>query len=227
MDTPINKIRILIVDDHPIVREGLPPLLQAHPEIQVVGTAENGQEGLEMLEMLSPDVVLLDLSMPKMGGLEALRLYHERLPGVRVVIFSMHEKETLVHQALKACARGYVLKGSPIPEMVVAIRTVAKGEYALSSRVRTHVIDSYLKNRREEKDELSDFHGLSDREQQVFSLLVEGKSTAQIGDLLCISPKTVEKHRVNVMKKLKANNVVDLVKYAVRASLVDPEQWKI
>ncbi|MEJ2700091.1 MAG: response regulator transcription factor [Desulfuromonadales bacterium] len=223
----MDKIRILIVDDHPIIREGLPPLLHSQSDLQVVGTAENGEKGLEILGELKPDVVILDLSMPQMGGLEALRVYSERLPTAGVVIFSMHDKETLVHQALKAGARGSVLKGSPIPELVEAIRTVARGEYALSSRVRTHVIDSYLKNRREEKDELADFHGLSDREQQVFSLLVEGKSTAQIGDLLGISPKTVENHRINVMKKLKANNVVDLVKYAVRTSLVDPEQWKI
>ncbi len=227
MDTLMCKIRILIVDDHPIIREGLPPLLHTQPDLQVVGTAEDGEKGLEMLGELKPEVVLLDLSMPKMGGLEALRLYSERLPDAGVVIFSMHDKETLVHQALKAGARGYVLKGSPIPELVEAIRAVASGDYALSSRVRSHVIDSYLKQRRDERDELADFHGLSERERQVFCLLVEGRSTAQIGGLLCISPKTVEKHRVNVMKKLKAANVVDLVKYAVRTCLIDPEQWKV
>ncbi|HEX9873084.1 MAG TPA: response regulator transcription factor [Deferrimonas sp.] len=223
----MNKIKIFIVDDHSVVREGLPQLLEFQPDFEVIGSAETGEKALEKLRFLSPDVLILDISMPGMSGFETIGLLLEILPKTRIVIYSMHEKEAYVHKVLSSGAFGYVLKGAPVAELIGAVRAVCKNEYFLSAKLNSGVIDSYLSRRKEKNDELSRYDLLSEREQQVFRLMVEGKATAQIGHILCVSPKTVEKHRVNIMKKLSLKNPIEMVKYAVRIGLVDPDLWKI
>ena len=218
-------MRVLVADDHAIVREGLRQLLNSQRDIEVVGEAEDGREALEKAKSLRPDVTLLDIAMPRLSGLEAVRLIKEAVPNIQIVVLSMHKKEAYVHQVLDAGALGYVLKASPSSDVLEAIRTVYRGEYFLSSKIRAEVIGTYLKSRRE-KPAVRGYDLLSEREQQVFRLIVEGNSTNQIADVLCVSPKTVEKHRANVMKKLAIHDVVAMVKYAIKIGIIDPELWE-
>ena len=218
-------MRVLVADDHAIVREGLRQLLNSQRDIEVVGEAEDGREALEKAKSLRPDVTLLDIAMPRLSGLEAVRLIKEAVPNIQIVVLSMHKKEAYVHQVLDAGALGYVLKAAPSSDVLEAIRAVYRGEYFLSSKIRAEVIGTYLKSRRE-KPAVRGYDLLSEREQQVFRLIVEGNSTNQIADVLCVSPKTVEKHRANVMKKLAIHDVVAMVKYAIKIGIIDPELWE-
>jgi two-component system response regulator NreC len=218
-------MRVLVADDHAIVREGLRQLLNSQRDMELVGEAEDGREALEKAKSLRPDVTLLDIAMPSLSGLEVVRLIKEAVPNIQIVVLSMHKKEAYVHQVLDAGALGYVLKASPSSDVLEAIRTVYRGEYFLSSKIRAEVIGTYLKSRRE-KPAVRGYDLLSEREQQVFRLIVEGNSTNQIADVLCVSPKTVEKHRANVMKKLAIHDVVAMVKYAIKIGIIDPELWE-
>jgi two-component system response regulator NreC len=218
-------MRVLVADDHAIVREGLRQLLNSQRDMEMVGEAEDGREALEKAKSLRPDVTVLDIAMPRLSGLEAVRLIKEAVPNIQIVVLSMHKKEAYVHQVLDAGALGYVLKASPSSDVLEAIRAVYRGEYFLSSKIRAEVIGTYLESRRE-KPAVRGYDLLSEREQQVFRLIVEGNSTNRIADVLCVSPKTVEKHRANVMKKLGIHDVVAMVKYAIKIGIIDPELWE-
>jgi len=218
-------MRVLVADDHAIVREGLRQLLNSQRDMEVVGEAEDGLEALEKAKSLRPDVTVLDIAMPRLSGLEAVRLIKEAVPNIQIVVLSMHKKEAYVYQVLDAGALGYVLKASPSSDVLEAIRAVSRGEYFLSSKIRGDVIGTYLKSRRE-RPAVRGYDLLSQREQQVFRLIVEGNSTNRIADALCVSPKTVEKHRANVMKKLGIHDVVAMVKYAIKIGIIDPELWE-
>jgi two-component system response regulator NreC len=218
-------MKILVADDHAVVREGLWQLLNSQPDMEVVGEAEDGREALEKAKSLRPDVTILDIAMPRLSGLEAVRLIREAVPDTGIVVLSMHKKEAYVHQVLASGALGYVLKASPSSDVLQAIRAVHRGEYFLSPQIRAEVISTYLESRKA-KPSVRGYDLLSDREQQVFRLIVEGNSTSDIADVLCISPKTVEKHRANVMKKLGIRDLVALVKYAVNIGVIDPELWE-
>lgn len=219
------KIRVLIADDHAIVREGLCKLIKEQPDMELVGEATDGHQAVKKVKQLIPDVALLDIAMPELSGLEAVNLIKESVPTTKVVILSMHKKDAYVHQALVAGAMGYVLKASPSSDVLDAIRKVHKGEYFLSSKINSELIMAFLKSKKE-KPLVSGYDLLSEREQQVFRLLVEGKSSNEIADVLCISSKTVEKHRANIMKKLDIHNMVAMVKYAITIGIIGPELWE-
>lgn len=221
----MKKIRILIADDHAIVRDGLRQVLNAHPDMEVVGEAEDGCRALEAAKSLRPDVVVLDIGMPGLSGLDVIGLIREAQPTVQVVILSMHAKESYVHQALASGATGYVLKASPSSDILEAIRAAHRGEYFLSSRIRADVIGSYVRSR-EKAPAPKGYELLSEREQQVFRLVVEGNSTARIADILCVSAKTVEKHRTSVMNKLGIHDRLELLKYAIKIGVADPDLWE-
>ena len=221
----MGKIRVLIADDHAVVREGLHNLLEEQSDMTVVGEAGDGLQVVKKVKTIKPDVALVDIQMPNLNGLESISLIKDAVPETEVVILSMHRKDAYVHQALASGARGYVLKASPTSDVLEAIRAVHRGEYFLSSKVNSKIIGAFLKSR-DEKPPLSGYDLLSDREQQVFRLLVEGKSSAEIADILCISPKTVEKHRANTMKKLDIHNMVSMVKYAIKIGIIGPELWE-
>ena len=218
-------MKILVADDHAVVREGLKQLLAGQPDMDVVGEAQDGQEALEKAKALRPDVTLLDIAMPRLSGLDAVRLIKEAVPETQIVVLSMYEKEAFVHQVFNSGALGYVLKAASSSDVIEAVRAAHRGEYFLSSKIRAEVIGTYLESRKE-KPSVRGYDLLSDREQQVFRLVVEGNSTAKIADILCVSPKTVEKHRANVMKKLGVGDLLAMVKYAIKIGVIDPELWK-
>ena len=217
-----SKTRILVVDDHSIVREGLRQLLNSQPDMTIVSEADNSSEALEKARALHPEVVILDITMPHLSGLDVLPLIKEAVPDTRIVVLSMHENDAYVYQALASGALGYILKASPSTEILTAIRAACKGEYYLSSKLNAEIIGSYLKNRKTSPSALG-YDLLSEKEQQVFRLVVQGKTTNQMAELLCVSPKTVEKHRSSISRKLDIHNVVDMVKYAIKIGLISPE----
>jgi len=221
----MKKIRVLIADDHAIVRDGLQQLLQSQPDLEPAGEAEDGHQAVERAKTLRPDVILLDIAMPRLSGIEVIALIREAVPTSQVVVLSMHAKETYVQQALAAGALGYVLKASPSRDILDAIRAAYRGEYFLSSRLQAEVIGKYLQTQRSVPSVRS-YDLLSEREQQVFRLVAQGHSTSQIADILCVSPKTVEKHRASLMNKLNVHDRLDLLKYAIKIGVVDPDLWE-
>ena len=221
----MNKIKVLIADDHAIVREGLRQLLNGQTDMVVAGEAEDGRQALEKVKSLHPDVILLDIAMPHLSGLEVISLIREAAPKTQVVVLSMHSKETYVQQVLSSGALGYVLKASPSTDILEAIRMAHRNEYFLSSRLKAEVIGKYLKTKRS-APALRGYDLLTEREQQVFRLVAQGHSTSRIADILCVSPKTVEKHRTSLMNKLGVHDRLELLKYAIKIGIVDPELWE-
>ena len=219
-------IKVIIADDHTLLREGLKLLLESQQDMTVVGEADNGVVALEQVRAAHPDVLLLDIAMPRMTGLETISLVQQTSPQTQIVMLSCYAKEAYVHQALKAGALGYVVKGDPSSEMLKAIRTVAKGQYFISSQVHDAVISSYLGSTRESRAEHNEFSQLSDREKQVFHLLIQGNSSIEIGNILFISPKTVDKHRSSIARKIDTSNPVQMVQYAIRNGIFDPSVWE-
>jgi len=223
----MGLIRVFIVDDHNILREGLRRILETHGDIKVVGEASDGVEALRHLRTIRPDILLLDISMPRMSGLETISLVKNASPDTKTIILSMYRNETYAKKALESGALGYVLKGASTNDLLTAIRAVHRGEYYLSANMHADIIEAYLKsNDRNEKQSERDFDHLTEREKQVFHLLVEGNSTIQISKILCISNKTVEKHRTSITNKLGISNLATLVKYAIRIGVIDPDGWK-
>ncbi|WP_455198362.1 response regulator [Kaarinaea lacus] len=220
------NIRLILADDHEILLEGLRLLLDSTHDIEVVAQANNGLEVLEKVREHRPDVILLDIAMPEINGLEVINIIKSISPDTKVVILSRYEKEAYVHQALKAGAFGYVVKGAPSNEVIDAIRHARNGKYFLSSQIQTNVIRSYLDKTAEEPKNNEYFSELSEREIQIFKLLIEGNSSRQIADILCISSKTVDKHRANIARKIGIDNPIKMLQFAVRQGLINPEIWE-
>lgn len=217
-----DKIRILIVDDHPVIGHGLKLVLEQDPEMLVLGTAETGEKGLEYLRKWHPDVVILDLEMPHFSGCQLVRLVREAQPRVHILIFSLHDDEKYVRQALQAGAHGYVVKGSSMQNLLQAIHYVRDGGYWVSPQFSRCLVRSYVKEEPDDPEANEEFDGLSERLKEVFMLMVDGKDTEQIADLLCISVNTVAKHRTILMAKLGLKNVVEMTRYAIRKGLIEP-----
>lgn len=210
-------IRVLVADDHAILRDGIRSILESQEDIIVVGEASNGEEAFEFVGKLIPDIVLMDISMPKMNGLEATRLIKERFPDVKVLILTQHDNREYITPALGAGASGYVLKRSGRREMLNALRQVYEQGAFLTGNVTEEVLKEYSQNGHTKKE---DEQHLTDRERQVLYLIVEGKSNKEIGLALGISPKTVSVHRTNLMLKLNIQNTVELIRYASSNPLV-------
>lgn len=207
------KIKVIIVDDHQMVREGLRSLLVGEKDMEVIAEAGDGWEGVRLAEKLTPDVVIMDIAMPELNGIEATRQILERTTGIRVMVLSMHSDKRFVERTLKAGASGYLLKDCAFEELVRAIRTVMAGQIYLSPGIASLVVREYIENG------LDAPPVLSAREREVLQLITEGKSTREIGLLLHISIKTVETHRQQIMKKLRLRTVAELTKYAIREGL--------
>jgi DNA-binding NarL/FixJ family response regulator len=215
-------ISILLADDHPVVRRGLRALLEAEPDFAVVGEAGDGLEAVWLAERLQPDVLLLDLAMPGLSGLEALRVIRQRSPRTRVLVLSMHGSCSFVAEALKNGVTGYVLKGSPEADLLRAVRDVVAGKRFLSAPLTERVLDAYIERAR--GSELDPHETLTPREREVLHLAAEGKTNNDIAARLHISPRTVETHRAHMMQKLNLQNPSELVRYAVRRGLIPLEE---
>jgi DNA-binding NarL/FixJ family response regulator len=216
----MKPIRALLADDHTLVRAGIRGLLAAMPGIQVVGEAGDGQEALRLAQALRPDVVLLDVGMPGLNGLEVAARLATVDAAIRVVILSMHASEEYVLRALRAGCAGYLVKASAVSELEVAVRTVARGETYLSPIVSRPVVDDYVRRTGGAADPLE---ALTPRQREVLQLVAEGNSTKEIAARLGLSPKTVETHRTQLMERLGVHDVSGLVRFAVRVGLINPE----
>ena len=214
-------MRIIIVDDHGIVREGLISLLQNQSDMEVVGEGQDGQVAVELAEQLSPDMVIMDMSMPNLNGIEATRLILQHRPNTRVIILSMHSDRHIVKETLEAGASAYVLKSNLFDEMLRALETVAKGGRYLSPHITDVVIGDYAGKSTE--GESVEVPKLTSRERQIVQLVAEGKSIKEIARILHISPKTADSNRRQIMNKLGFSSVAELTKYAIREGLTSLE----
>jgi len=213
-------VNILVADDHDVVRRGLCDMLSAHEGWRVCGEASNGREAVKLAAKLKPDVVVLDLSMPELNGLEATRQIRHELPRTEVLIFTMHETEQLIREVLAAGARGYVLKSDAGRHLVTAVESLSHHKPFFTARVSEALLDAYLKSA-SKPDEGSVVRTLTPREREIVQMLAEGKSNKEVATGLSISIKTVETHRAAVMRKLDINSIVELVHYAIRNQLVE------
>lgn len=213
-------IRVLIAEDHAMVRAGIRALLEKTGEVHVLGEASNGQEALEMAQELKPDVLIMDIMMPRMNGIQAAENIRELKLPTSILLLSMYSDAGLVHQALQCGVKGYVLKSSVSDELLLAVRTVANRQTYLSDPVSEIVIESVINPQLSgrESDPLSN---LSPREKEILQLIAEEHTSGEIAKLLFISEKTVEKHRARLMEKLNARNLAGLVRQAVKYRLVD------
>jgi two-component system, NarL family, response regulator NreC len=210
-----EKIHILLVDDHAVVRQGFKMILAAQPDMEIVGEAGNGREALDLAGQMQPDVIVMDVAMPELNGIEATRRVADLSPRSRVLALSMHKDSVYVREILRAGARGYLLKDSIASDLLAAVRAVARGEGYLSPGVSDAVLNDY---RRHVTDPID---LLSSREREVLQMIAEGKTNKEIATVLNLSVYTVDAHRGRIMEKLNLHSVTDLVRFAVRCGLVD------
>jgi DNA-binding NarL/FixJ family response regulator len=214
-------IKVLLVDDHRILREGVRALLADEPSIAVIGEARDGAEAVAQVDTLDPDVVVMDLLMPQMSGLEATAIIREQHPGVKVLILSMYDDDEYVQQVIQAGASGYVLKGVAADELVLAINEVYRGSSFLYPAIAAKLIEDYVRRvRNDDAAEAGVSEPLTPREREVLKLIAEGNTNQDVAKTLSVSKKTVESHRANIMRKLDAHDVTELVKYAIRTGLI-------
>jgi len=211
----MKRIRILLADDHAVVRQGFKMILAAEPDMEIVGEAGNGREAVELAEQLRPDIVVMDVAMPELNGIEATRRLASSVPHTRVVALSMHKDSVYVREILRAGARGYLLKDSVAADLVSAIRAVASGEGYLSPAVSNAVLDDYRRHVTNPIDLLTS------REREVLQMLAEGKTNKEIAAVLNLSVYTVDAHRGRIMEKLNVHSINELVRFAVRNGLID------
>jgi two-component system response regulator NreC len=213
---------IFLADDHQVVRQGLRALLEAEPDFRLIGEAGDGLETAQLVENLEPDVLIIDLMMPNLNGLEVTRQVSQRSPRTHVVILSMHANEAYVLEALRNGAAGYVLKDSSAADLVKAVREVVAGRRYLSPPLSERAIEAYL--HKAQAAELDPYETLTTREREVLHLAVEGYSNAEIAAHLSISPRTAETHRANMMRKLDLRTQTDLIRYALRRGILPMEE---
>jgi DNA-binding NarL/FixJ family response regulator len=213
-----RTITVFLADDHTIVRQGLAKLLEVEPHFKVVGEAENGRQAVSMVEALKPEIVIMDISMPLLNGIEATRLIKKSCP--QTIILSMHTHDRYIDELINLGVSGYLLKDSTGADIIQAISAAVKGDTYLSPSISRRVIEDYLYLKKKSPQE--DLYGkLSNREREVFQMIAEGHSTKEISDILFISPSTVKTHRANIMEKLQFVNISQLVQFAIHLGIVD------
>jgi len=215
----VEKIKVLVVDDHTVVRDGICALLALAPDIEVVGEAGDGREALEKLRALSADVVLMDVAMPMMGGLETTRRIRKEFPSTKVLVLTQYADKEYVFPVIEAGANGFISKTAASSEIATGIRSVYRGDSFLSPAIAKLLVENYqqLSGSRESSDP---YNQLTDREREVLKLLAEGHTNQEIADILLISPKTVDGYKTSLMDKLDIHNRIDLVKYALRKGII-------
>jgi two-component system response regulator NreC len=212
----------MIVDDHTIVRQGLARLLNDQPDLKVVGQAVNGRAAVDKALELQPDIVIMDIAMPQMNGIEAAKRIRKKLPNTKVLILSMYSHEHYIHELLEVGISGYLLKDSSGRDIINAIHAAMNDETFLSPSISKVLVDTY-RSPRKSSSSAERYKQLSNREREVFQLIAEGHSTRQISDMLCVSISTVKSHRAKIMEKLGIDTTVKLVHFAIQLGLVDPD----
>jgi DNA-binding NarL/FixJ family response regulator len=215
----MGKLRILLGDDHTLVRHGVCKILEEQPEWEVVAQASDGRDAVKQTLSLEPDVAILDIGMPLLNGIEAARQIVRRLPRTQVLILSMHSDEAYITQALQAGAKGYLLKDSADSELIKAVTAVASGKSFFSPAVARVMLDDYVRHLAD-KGIVDRYQSLSEREREIFQLIAEGHSNKEIAEMLSVSPATVETHRARILQKLDVHNTAELVLYAVRRGVI-------
>ncbi|GAB4168071.1 MAG: response regulator transcription factor [Geothermobacteraceae bacterium] len=218
-------IRIIIVDDHPIVREGFRRTLARSPEFDIIGEAGDGLVALDLCRQLSPDVVLADIDLPGLDGISLTRQLQACATPPRIIVISGHESEDYLRLALDAGARGYFLKGDEVAELHQAVNMVMGGRYFFSRRLQGEVVRLFMNGSDQKAPRENGYDRLTQREKQVFLLMLEGLGNQQIADKLCISNRTLEKHRASVFAKLDVSSPIEMVRYALRHGIIDPRTW--
>lgn len=221
--TGAEAVRVVLVDDHAILRQSLKMLLGARPEIEIVGEASDGREAIALCERLKPDVVLMDLSMPELNGIEATRQLKRSCPATRVIVLSAYGDQDQLREALRAGATGYVIKRSDIEELTMAIQMVRRGNTYFSADLASSVDISEVIYQSRRPEARSDADSLTSREREVLQLIAEGNTGKDIAGKLYISPKTVEGHKTRIMSKVGARNRADLIRFALRSGIVKLE----
>ena len=217
-----EKQRIVIAEDHTILREGLRALISSNPNFDIVGEAEDGRDAIRCVEKLTPDLILLDLSMPRMNGMEAIKEIKKQCPETKILVLTVHRTEEYILATLRAGANGYVLKDATHAELLMAIKSVLMGKRYLSPGVSEKVIEGYLEGRKTLRSS-TPWDTLTQREREVLKLIAEGYKNKEIADYLYISVKTVEKHRANLMKKLDLHSTSSLTAFAMEKGLMNME----
>jgi two-component system response regulator NreC len=221
-----QPIKIFLADDHTIVRQGLAKLLEAELHIQVVGEAQDGREAVNKVQKLNPDIVIMDIAMPLLNGIEATRQIKKISPQTKIIILSMHSHDRYISELINLGASGYLLKDSTGGEIIKAVSAAMKGDVYLSPSISRRVVEDYLLLKKTSSRE--DLYAkLSNREREVFQMIAEGHSTRKISDILCVSPSTVKTHRANIMEKLKLENISQLIQFAIRLGIVDVQNQGI
>ena len=215
----MNDIRIVLADDHTLVRQGLRLMLEREPGLKVVGEAANGREALDQVDATAPQVIIMDLAMPTLNGIEAARQIHLKHANVNIVVLSMHSDESYVLRALKAGARAYLLKDSADTDLINAVKAVTEGKAFFSPAISRVLVEDYVRQLQQKGVEDS-YELLTSREREILQLIGEGKSNKDVAQMLNLSPYTVETHRSNVMEKLNLHSVPELILYAVRKGVV-------
>jgi DNA-binding NarL/FixJ family response regulator len=211
-------MKVLVVDDHEVVRQGIKMVLETDPELEVVGEAASGEDAIDRVRELRPNVVVMDIGMPGLSGFEATRRIRQSNPDVQVLALTVHDSEAYVFQMLQAGATGYIVKRAPAVEVIQAVKRAYRGEAVLHPSVAKLLIRDYLS--RVEKGEETSYDTLSDREREILKLIAEGKTNREMADLLYLSVKTVQAHRANLMRKLGMHDRTELVKYAIRKGII-------
>ena len=216
------ELRILIADDHELIRRGVRTLLEAEPGWKVVAEASDGQEALEKAKETKPEIVVLDIGMPRLSGLEAARRLKRTLPQIKVLMLTMHDSERLAWEVLNAGALGYVTKSDTARDLIIAIEALRRDKTFFTPKVDRIILDSFLDGGSSKRAKEMQGEQLTSRQREIVQLLAEGKTSKEVSALLNLSVKTVETHRANIMRRLSCHSVSDLVRYAVRNNIVQP-----
>ncbi|RLB11781.1 MAG: DNA-binding response regulator [Deltaproteobacteria bacterium] len=220
------KRKVIIVDDHPLLREGLKSVIAKSKNYEVIAEAGNGNEALKLIKKFKPDIALVDISLPDINGIELIRKIKKRFSQVKIMVISVHSKIDYIVEAFKAGAFGYLVKEAAASSVIEGLDTISKGEYFLHSSVSKEVVKSLINTPSIKNTGDPAYNSLTPREQEILRLLAEGFSNKEIADMLCISPKTVENHRSNIMNKLGLHSITDLIRYAIKLGLIDVDLWK-